>query len=56
MSLKLTENALRVLERRYLMKDANGKVIETPEQLFRRVARAIACADEQYGKSEGDWL
>ena len=46
--LSLSENALRVLERRYLKKDEDGKVIETPEQLFRRVARFIASADVFY--------
>ena len=47
--LKLTKNALKVLEKRYLRKDENGKVIETPEQMFRRVASNIAKADEKYG-------
>ncbi len=46
---KLTRNALKVLEKRYLLKDENGKVIETPEQMFRRVAHNIALADEKYG-------
>ncbi|OQX60121.1 hypothetical protein B5M50_01565, partial [candidate division KSB1 bacterium 4484_219] len=32
--LHLTQNALRVLERRYLMRDDKGNVIETPEELF----------------------
>jgi len=44
----LTENALQVLERRYLEKDKEGKVIETPEQMFRRVAGAIASAELIY--------
>jgi len=52
MELKLSENALKVLERRYLKKDENGKVIETPVEMFRRVASAIALADKHYGKSE----
>ncbi|MCD6448183.1 MAG: vitamin B12-dependent ribonucleotide reductase, partial [Thermoplasmata archaeon] len=47
--VKLTENAIKVLEKRYLRKDENGKVIETPEQMFRRVAKNIAKADEKYG-------
>ncbi|HXY74380.1 MAG TPA: ribonucleotide reductase N-terminal alpha domain-containing protein, partial [Dehalococcoidales bacterium] len=46
--IKLTENALQVLEKRYLRKDKNGKPVETPEQLFRRVARAIASAETAY--------
>lgn len=52
MGLKLSENALKVLERRYLSKDGSGKVVETPEDLFNRVASAIAIADKDYGKSD----
>jgi ribonucleoside-diphosphate reductase alpha chain len=52
MELKLSENALKVLERRYLKKDEQGKVIETPEEMFRRVSMAIALADQFYGKNE----
>ncbi len=44
----LTENAVQVLERRYLEKDKQGKVIETAEQMFRRVAAAIASAELNY--------
>ncbi len=44
----LSENALRVLEKRYLKKDNQGKVIETPEQMFRRVAKHIASAELTY--------
>ena len=43
--LKLTVNAVKVLERRYLLKDEDGNVKETPSELFRRVARTIAAAD-----------
>jgi len=43
--INLSENALRVLERRYLKKDSQGQVIETPEEMFRRVAQAIASAE-----------
>ena len=46
----LSENALKVLEKRYLRKDKNGKVIETPEEMFRRVAHDIAEADKKYGE------
>ena len=48
--LNLSENAIRVLKRRYLKKNRKGKVIETPEQMFRRVARHIAKAEKKYGK------
>jgi ribonucleoside-diphosphate reductase alpha chain len=50
----LTQNALKVLEKRYLKKDVVGKVVETPEELFRRVARTVASADFKYGTSEKD--
>lgn len=43
--LKLTVNATSVLKRRYLLKDERGEVIETPSQMFRRVANAVARAD-----------
>ncbi|MBI3091260.1 MAG: vitamin B12-dependent ribonucleotide reductase [Candidatus Tectomicrobia bacterium] len=47
-ALDLTENALRVLERRYLAKDENGAPVETPEEMFRRVAAHIAKGDAPY--------
>lgn len=50
--LKLSLNALKVLERRYLLKDAEGAVRETPNQLFRRVAENIAAPDARYGGGE----
>jgi ribonucleoside-diphosphate reductase alpha chain len=46
--IKVSDNALRVLERRYLAKDGEGKVVETPQELFRRVARHIASAELAY--------
>ena len=46
--IKLSENALRVLERRYLKKDKQGQVIEAPEGMFRRVAQTIASAELAY--------
>ncbi len=47
----LTENALHVLEKRYLTKDKTGKAIETPSQMFHRVAGTIAAADIVYNPS-----
>lgn len=41
-------NALQVLQRRYLLRDENGQIIESPSQLFRRVAKAIAQAELNY--------
>lgn len=49
--LKLTVNAVRLLERRYLLRDEEGRIIETPSQMFARVARTIASADRLYGAS-----
>jgi len=44
----LTSNALTVLGRRYLKKDDQGRVVESPEEMFRRVANNIAQADLAY--------
>lgn len=43
---ELVPNALRVLERRYLTRDESGRLVETPEEMFRRVAKAVAQVDE----------
>jgi len=48
----LSDNALTVLERRYLKKDQDGTVEERPEDMFRRVAENIASADANYGATE----
>ena len=46
--IELSDNALRVLKRRYLAKDGEGNVVETPQALFWRVARCIASAELHY--------
>jgi len=46
--INLSKNALTILENRYLIKNNKGKVIEKPEDLFRRVAKNIAQADLKY--------
>jgi len=46
--IELSDNALRVLEKRYLMKNEAGEVIETPQELLRRVAKHIASAELNY--------
>lgn len=50
--LKLPLNAIIVLEKRYLRKDDSGKVIETPRQMFERVARTLAEIERSYKKSD----
>lgn len=47
--MTLSESALRVLERRYLRRDEAGRVVETPEEMVRRVARAAARAERRFG-------
>jgi len=49
--IELTQNAITVLEKRYLQKDSQGQVIENPEELFRRVARHIASAELAYNQN-----
>ncbi|MEW6096306.1 MAG: vitamin B12-dependent ribonucleotide reductase [bacterium] len=46
--MELSTNARRVLEKRYLKKDEDGNPIETPEDMFRRVAENVAQADKNY--------
>lgn len=46
--IELSKNALTVLERRYLTRDADGKLTETPDGMFRRVAKAVASADKAF--------
>lgn len=50
--MQLSENARKVLEARYLRRNAEGKINETPDQLFARVARAIAHAELLLGNRE----
>lgn len=49
--VELTPNALLVLQKRYLKKNDKGEAVESPEELFWRVARALAQADVQYDES-----
>jgi ribonucleoside-diphosphate reductase alpha chain len=53
-TINLGPNALKVLEKRYLKKNEEGRVTETAEDLFRRVADTVASAELIYGKSEAD--
>ncbi len=50
---QLSDNAVTVLERRYLIKDDEGQPTEKPEDLYSRVAATIAAPDGRYGASAG---
>lgn len=49
--MKLSENAVKVLKKRYLAKDEGGKLLEDPEGMFKRVAGAVAAADAGYASA-----
>jgi len=51
---QLSENALRVLRHRYLAKRPDGTIAETPAEMFRRVARAVARAERDHGVDDLD--
>ncbi len=53
-ALDLTQNAIKVLEKRYLKRDKDGTVVETPHDLFERVAKTIAQADKSFGASDDE--
>jgi ribonucleoside-diphosphate reductase alpha chain len=53
--MELTENAIKTLRARYLLKDELGNVIETPDGMFRRVAHTIAAAEKQHGEDAEYW-
>lgn len=48
----LTDNSKVVLEKRYLLKDENDEVIETPNEMFIRVAKALAKPEKDYGVAD----
>ncbi len=50
---RLSANARIILAKRYLKKDESGEPIETPEQMFWRVARVVAEEDRKFGASNG---
>ena len=52
--LNLSPSAMKVLEKRYLKKDGEGRITEGPEHLFRRVAETVASVELNYGKTEND--
>ena len=50
--IDLSENAVKVLQRRYLKRDEEGNLLEQPVDMFVRVARNISTAERKYGKTE----
>ena len=52
--LDLSQNAIKVLEKRYLKRDNEGNAVETPATMFKRVADSIAKAELEYGKTQSD--
>ena len=48
----LSQNARTVLEKRYLVKDRSGKPVETPEEMFWRVATTVAEPERRYGATD----
>ncbi|MDD3818916.1 MAG: ribonucleotide reductase N-terminal alpha domain-containing protein [Actinomycetota bacterium] len=50
--INLSDNAIKVLERRYLKRDEEGNLLESPRDMFVRVAKNIASAEKKYGKTE----
>ena len=53
--MELSENALKVLRARYLLKDEQGRVIESPREMFGRIARSVAEAEKSYGDRACYW-
>ncbi len=50
--LGFADNATRVMEKRYLIRNEDGKVIETPKGMYRRVAKSLAAVEARYGARE----
>ena len=49
---KLTVNAFEVLKKRYLLKDMDERIIETPAEMFTRVASAVAASEKKYNEDQ----
>ncbi len=54
-SVPFSPSAWEILRHRYLRKDASGTVIETPEEMFARVARTVAAAEANYHGNVAQW-
>jgi ribonucleoside-diphosphate reductase alpha chain len=53
--MPFSPSAWEILRHRYLRKNASGAVIETPEEMFARVARTVASAEANYHGSVAQW-
>ncbi len=53
--MQLSENALKVLQARYLLKDEKARIIETPEEMFSRVSSGVAGAERLYNEDAAYW-
>jgi len=53
--LKLSVNAVHILRRRYLLRDENGEITETPEEMFERVATNVAESEVEYKESKQEY-
>lgn len=53
--MQLSENAEKVLRKRYLIRDDAGTITETPDDMFRRVAAAVAGAETNYHENARQW-
>lgn len=53
--MELSKNAVSVLKARYLLKDEQGRVVESPREMFGRIARSIAAAEGLYGAKTALW-
>jgi ribonucleoside-diphosphate reductase alpha chain len=53
-NLELSVNAMKILQKRYLLKDEEGNPVETPKEMFKRVSKAVASADNAYKEFDKD--
>ncbi|MBN2654489.1 MAG: adenosylcobalamin-dependent ribonucleoside-diphosphate reductase [Nitrospirae bacterium] len=53
--MQLTDNAIKILEARYLLRDEKGGLIETPDQMFRRASATVASSEINYKNDEAEW-
>ena len=53
---EISEHSQYLLKARYLLKDDFGQIIETPDELFKRVAKAVASAEYKWDGKENATL